>query len=82
MAQISIASDLYLRLQEFAQHMQRPVDDVIQEILSAAISSTSQSADLLQALDHISGSLELPDSEERIRNHDRYFARMGDEDAP
>jgi len=59
----------------------------MQKILAAAISippsQSAQSVDeLLQALDRISGSLEIPDSEERIRNHDRYFAGLEDEDAP
>lgn len=87
MAQISIAPDLYQRLQQYAQDRQRPVEDIVQEILAAAISTppsqpTQSVDDLLQALDRISGSLEIPDSEERIRNHDRYFAGLEDEDAP
>jgi hypothetical protein len=89
MAQISIAPDLFQRLQEYAQQMQRPVDDIIQEILATAMAALPLSApsspsvdELLQALDRISGSLEIPDAEERIRHHDRYFAGLEDEDVP
>lgn len=86
MAQIFIAPDLYLRLQEYARQQQRSVDEVAQEILSAGIKPppppTAYSiAEALQALDQLSGSLELEDSEERIRNHDRYFAGLEDEGA-
>jgi hypothetical protein len=93
MMQISIDNDLYQQLQTYAKQHQRQVDDVVHDWLAEAIrqqATTIPSADkpmpsveeVLAELDEISGSLSFDDTEERIRNHDRYFAGLEDEDAP